>query len=69
MKAISGGGIGLDNIDVSYATGKGIKILHAPKINSLATAEHAVALLLAVMKDITIFDKATIKWKMTRTLW
>ena len=59
VKAISGGGIGLDNIDVSYATGKGIKILHAPKINSLATAEHAVALLLAVMKDITIFDKAT----------
>ncbi|MFD1927965.1 NAD(P)-dependent oxidoreductase [Sporosarcina siberiensis] len=59
VKAISGAGIGLDNIDVEYATTKGIKILHAPKINSRATAEHAVALLLAVMKDITIFDRNT----------
>ncbi|CAM3062952.1 NAD(P)-dependent oxidoreductase [Filibacter tadaridae] len=59
VKAISGAGIGLDNIDVDYATSKGIKVLHAPKINSRATAEHAVALLLAVMKDITIFHKNT----------
>lgn len=55
VKAISGAGIGLDNIDVNYATSKGIKVLHAPKMNSEATAEHAVALLLAVMKDINSF--------------
>lgn len=55
VKAISGAGIGLDNIDVDYATSKGIKVLHAPKLNSHATAEHAVALLLAVMKDISLF--------------
>lgn len=55
VKAISGAGIGLDNIDVDYATKKGIKVLHAPKMNSDATAEHAVALLLAVMKDISTF--------------
>ncbi|MBD7908443.1 NAD(P)-dependent oxidoreductase [Sporosarcina gallistercoris] len=53
--AISGAGIGLDNIDVEYATAKGIKVLHAPKMNSTATAEHAVALLLSVMKDISVF--------------
>lgn len=55
VTAISGAGIGLDNIDVEYATSKGIKVLHAPKLNSTATAEHAVALLLSVMKDITVF--------------
>lgn len=55
VKAISGAGIGLDNIDVDYATKKGIKVLHAPKLNSDATAEHAIALLLAVMKDISSF--------------
>lgn len=55
VKAISGAGIGLDNIEVEYATKKGIKVLHAPKLNSQATAEHAVALLLSVMKDISIF--------------
>lgn len=53
--AITGAGIGLDNIDVDYATTKGIKVLHAPKMNSTATAEHAVALLLSVMKDISVF--------------
>lgn len=53
--AISGAGIGLDNIDVEYATTKGIKVLHAPKMNSTATAEHAVALLLSAMKDISMF--------------
>ncbi|WP_052461743.1 NAD(P)-dependent oxidoreductase [Sporosarcina koreensis] len=55
VKAISGAGIGLDNIDVAYATEKGIKVLHAPKLNSLATAEHTMALLLAAMKDISGF--------------
>ncbi|REB07104.1 hydroxyacid dehydrogenase [Sporosarcina sp. BI001-red] len=55
VTAISGAGIGLDNIDVEYATSKGIKVLHAPKMNSTATAEHAIALLLSVMKDISIF--------------
>lgn len=55
VKAISGAGVGLDNIDVDYATKKGIRILHAPKINTVATAEHAVALILAVMKNIVKF--------------
>lgn len=55
VKAISGAGVGLDNIDVEYATEKGIKILHAPKINTVATAEHAVSLILATMKNIVQF--------------
>src|SRR5699024_12653279 len=52
VKAISGAGVGLDNIDVDYATKKGISILHAPKINTTATAEHAASLILSVMKNI-----------------
>jgi D-3-phosphoglycerate dehydrogenase len=59
VKAISGAGVGLDNIEVEYATQKGIPILHAPKINSQATAEHAVSLLVAVMKKTTFYDRAT----------
>lgn len=59
VKAISGAGVGLDNIAVGYATEKGIPVLHAPKLNSTATAEHAVSLLLAVMKKTTYFDKET----------
>lgn len=59
VKAITGAGVGLDNIDVAYATEKGIRILHAPKVNSQATAEHAVSLILATMKDITLFHNET----------
>lgn len=55
VKAISGAGVGLDNIDVDYATKKGIRVLHAPKINTTATAEHAVSLILAVMKNTVKF--------------
>ncbi|GIO24142.1 hydroxyacid dehydrogenase [Oceanobacillus sp. J11TS1] len=55
VKAISGAGVGLDNIDVEYATNKGIRVLHAPKINTVATAEHTVSLMLAVMKNIVTF--------------
>lgn len=57
VKAISGAGVGLDNIDVEYATKKEIPILHAPKVNTVATAEHAVGLILAVMKNIVKFNK------------
>ncbi|KPH78248.1 NAD(P)-dependent oxidoreductase [Oceanobacillus caeni] len=59
VKAISGAGVGLDNIDVTYATKKGIKILHAPKLNSQATAEHAVSLILATMKNLVAFHQET----------
>lgn len=59
VKAISGAGVGLDNIDVRYATTKRIPVLHAPKLNSTATAEHAVSLLLAVMKKTAFFDRET----------
>jgi D-3-phosphoglycerate dehydrogenase / 2-oxoglutarate reductase len=59
VKAISGAGVGLDNIDVRYATTKRIPILHAPKLNSTATAEHAVSLLLSVMKKTAFFDRET----------
>lgn len=56
VKAISGAGVGLDRIDVEYVTKKGIRVLHVPKINTVATAEHAVSLILAVMKDIVTFS-------------
>ncbi|WP_054751872.1 NAD(P)-dependent oxidoreductase [Piscibacillus salipiscarius] len=57
LKAVSGAGIGLDNIDVEYATQKGIKVLHAPKINSQATAEHTIGLIFSVMKNIVPFHE------------
>lgn len=52
LKVISGAGVGLDNIDVDYATTKGIPVLHAPAVNKVSTAEHAVMLMLALAKSV-----------------
>ncbi|MBU8878428.1 hydroxyacid dehydrogenase [Bacillus sp. FJAT-29790] len=60
LKVISGAGVGLDNIDVSYATEKGIPVLHAPSVNSVSTAEHAVTLLMALSKTLIPFHKEMI---------
>ncbi|SDE67620.1 D-3-phosphoglycerate dehydrogenase [Paenibacillus sp. UNCCL117] len=52
LKVISGAGVGLDNIDVAYATAHGIPVLHAPSVNKVSTAEHAVMLMLALSKNV-----------------
>ncbi len=61
VRAISGAGVGLDNIDVEYATQKGIAILNAPNLNSQATAEHTVSLIMSVMKNVPLFNEETKK--------
>lgn len=52
LRVISGAGVGLDNIDVAYATSHGIPVLHAPSVNRVSTAEHAIALMLALGKSV-----------------
>lgn len=61
VKVISGAGIGLDNIDVAYATKKGIPILYAPKVNVDSTAEHALALLFSLTKKLTSFHREMVQ--------
>ncbi|WP_409270254.1 hydroxyacid dehydrogenase [Neobacillus sp. SCS-31] len=55
LKAISGAGVGLDNIDVVHATSRGIPVLHAPSVNAVSTAEHAVMLIMAIGKNLIPF--------------
>ncbi|GAA4707718.1 hydroxyacid dehydrogenase [Brevibacillus fulvus] len=57
LRVISGAGVGLDNIDVDYASQKNIPVLHAPAINQVSTAEHAIALLLALGKQLLPFHQ------------
>ena len=52
LKVISGAGVGLDNIDVAYATEKGIPVLHAPAVNKVSTAEQAIMLIMALSKSV-----------------
>ena len=52
LKVIGRVGVGIDNIDVDAATKRGIVVVNAPTGNIVATAEHAVALMLALARNI-----------------
>ncbi|MDA2937939.1 hydroxyacid dehydrogenase [Acidobacteria bacterium AH-259-A15] len=52
LKAIVRTGIGVDNIDIPTATERGILVVHTPDAPTESTAEHAVAMLLALAKRI-----------------
>lgn len=53
LKVIAKYGIGLDSIDVDYATGKKIPVLFTPGVNHTTVAEHAFGLMIAVAKHFT----------------
>ncbi len=55
---ISRTGAGLDNVDVQSATEKGILVTCVPGANTRTVAEHALALILALMKQIPLMDRA-----------
>jgi D-3-phosphoglycerate dehydrogenase len=52
LQVIGRAGIGVDNIDLEAATRHGVVVVNAPAGNAVATAEHAIALLLALARHI-----------------
>ncbi|MGE5552592.1 MAG: phosphoglycerate dehydrogenase [Betaproteobacteria bacterium] len=50
LKVIGRAGVGVDNVDVPAATARGIVVLNAPEGNTISTAEHTWALLMAVAR-------------------
>jgi len=52
LKVIGRAGIGVDNVDVQAATARGIVVMNTPGGNNITTAEHAVALLIALARHI-----------------
>jgi len=56
LKVISRTGAGVDNVDIASATKKGILVLHTPEANSLTVAEHTVALITAISKQLLFLD-------------
>ncbi len=50
LRVIGRAGMGVDNIDVSAATGRGILVMNTPGVNSIATAEHTILLMLAAAR-------------------
>ncbi len=62
-------GIGLDNVDVPYATKKGVMVVNAPQSNILSAAEQAMALLLAQARNVPQAHSALINGKWERSKW
>ncbi|MEI2701906.1 MAG: phosphoglycerate dehydrogenase [Baekduia sp.] len=52
LKAIGRAGVGVDNVDVPEATKRGIVVANAPESNVVTAAEHTMALLLALARNI-----------------
>ena len=52
LQVIARAGIGVDNIDLEAATARGIAVVNAPTGNTVAAAEHTVALMLAMARNV-----------------
>ena len=52
LKVIGRAGIGVDNVDVPAATKRGIIVANAPQSNIVAAAEHTIALMLALARNV-----------------
>src|SRR3954454_23052389 len=68
LKVIGRAGIGVDNIDIPAATARGIVVMNTPFGNSITTAEHAIAMMFALARDLPAADASTQagKWEKNR---
>ena len=59
LKVIGRAGIGVDNVDLKAATARGIIVMNTPFGNAITTAEHAIALMLALARQVPLADLTT----------
>jgi D-3-phosphoglycerate dehydrogenase / 2-oxoglutarate reductase len=59
LKVVGRAGIGVDNIDVPAATQRGVVVMNAPHGNAITTAEHAIAMMLALARKIPQANAST----------
>ncbi len=68
LKVIGRAGIGVDNIDLAAATARGAVVMNTPFGNSITTAEHTIALMTSLARQIPLADRSTRagKWEKSR---
>ncbi|KAK4242822.1 D-isomer specific 2-hydroxyacid dehydrogenase [Achaetomium macrosporum] len=57
LRVVARAGVGVDNIDVDAATQQGVIVVNSPSGNILAAAEHTIALLMAVARNVGAADR------------
>ena len=53
LQVIGRAGVGVDNIDITIATRRGIVVMNTPDVNTISAAEHTVGLMLALSRNIS----------------
>ncbi len=68
LKVVGRAGIGVDNVDVKHATAKGVVVMNTPHGNAITTAEHAIAMMFALARQIPEASTSTKagKWEKNR---
>ena len=68
LKVVGRAGIGVDNVDIAAATQAGVVVMNTPFGNSITTAEHAIALIFALARQLPEADASTQagKWEKNR---
>ncbi|PTQ10910.1 phosphoglycerate dehydrogenase [Sphingomonas oleivorans] len=68
LKVVGRAGIGVDNVDIPAASAAGVVVMNTPFGNSITTAEHAIALMFALARDLPAADASTQagKWEKNR---
>ena len=68
LKVIGRAGIGVDNVDTDAATQKGVVVMNTPFGNTTTTAEHAIAMMMALVRQIPLANASTQagKWEKSR---
>src|ERR1700759_5568001 len=70
LKVVGRAGIGVDNVDIRSATARGVVVMNTPHGNTIPTAEHAIAMMFALARQISQADASTRagKWEKNRFL-
>ena len=68
LQVIGRAGIGVDNVDQAAATARGIVVMNTPYGNTITTAEHAIAMMFALARQIPAADRSTQagKWEKSK---
>ncbi len=69
LKVVGRAGIGVDNVDIPAASQKGVVVMNTPFGNSTTTAEHAMAMMMALARQIPQANASTHegKWEKSRS--
>ncbi|MTV27053.1 phosphoglycerate dehydrogenase [Nitriliruptoraceae bacterium ZYF776] len=69
LKVVGRAGVGLDNVDIEAATRSGVVVCNAPQSNVVSAAEHTMALLLSLARNVPQAHAALVEGRWERSRW